>query len=548
MKSFRKSLVLVFVCILLMTNMVFAINGEESMDRVSSYAKDQNLPKTLKVNLARVPQSLDPQFSTDTSSNHLVNNTFEGLMREVNGQLQPAMAQKYEISQDKTVYTFTLRDAPWSDGKQVTADDFAYAWKRALDPENASEYAFQLYAIKGAQAYNAGEGKVEDVGIEVVDQKTLKVTLKEPTPYFLHATTYPIFMPTRQDVVEKDPEGWAQNPKSAISNGPFKLAEYKPMERILLVKNEDYWNAKNVKLHQIAYDMIADAVTMLEKYNAGELDVMEDMLVEGMDLSKIQKEEMHIFSRIGTYYYIFNTKQKPLDEKKVRRALTLAMNRKEIVEEITQIGQKPATGFVPFGIATTNGEDFREKAGNYAIDPHKAKVEEARKLLAEAGYPKGKGFPEIEIMYNAHSSHKRIAEAIQKMWKENLGIQTKLVEETWINFMTKRSEGDFFVAKSGWIGDYPDPINFLGMWTSASSMNDVQWHNAEYDALVEASKEVSGIERDELLIKLEKILMDEAVIMPIYYYTTPGMVKKHVKDWERASNGAWFFGNADKVK
>lgn len=508
--------------------------------------QDEKTEQVLVWNLGADVKTIDPQLNSAANGGYIINNTFEGLMRESEGgNVEPAMAESYKISEDGLTYTFKLRDAKWSDGKPVTAHDFVYSWKRALnlklDPE-PSEYAFQLFYVKGGQEYFKGTGSIDDVAVVAKDDKTLEVTLVAPTPYFLYLTSFYTFMPVRKDIVEQDPLGWAIRPDLVVCNGPFKVAEYKSGDKFVLVKNENYWNEGNVKLDRIEVTLIVNESTVLAAYQSDKLDVIDRMPIR--EIPKLQAEDatFQILPQLGVYYYIFQVNKKPVNDVRVRRALTLAIDRNAIVTTITKASQVPATGYVPYGLKDADGNEFRKVAGDYGIDPHAAKVEEAKKLLAEAGYPDGKGFPEIEIIYNTMESHRAIAEAIQEMWKQNLGIGSKLINQEWAIFQETRRQGNFTVARGGWAADYYDPMTFLDLWTSYSGNNDAQWDNKEFDRLIEKSKLKEGKGRYDLLYEAEKLVMDDSIVMPIYYYTAPIMVKEKVKDWEKSGLGHWFFG------
>lgn len=535
---FKRSFALLLVLVLVLgafagcanqTEPAPAEDQEQPKDQAEEPAPAEDKEMVLRWNLGSDPKTIDPQLNSASDGGHIINNTFEGLMREVNGKLQPAMAESYEVSDDGLTYTFKLRDAKWSDGKPVTAHDFEYAWKRALNPETGSEYAFQMFYIKGGQEYFEGKGKVEDVAVKALDDKTLEVTLNAPTPYFLNLTSFYTYMPARKDVVEKDPEGWAKNPELAVSNGPFKLAEYSTGDKIVLVKNENYWNVDAVKLDKIVASMIVDQSTQLTAYESGELDAIDEVPTQEIPRLLAEEPTFQILPLLGTYYYIFNVDKEPTNDVRVRKALALAIDRKAITEQVTKGGQKPATGYVPEGLFLSDGREFREVAGDYGIDPNKAQVEEARKLLAEAGYPNGEGFPTLELVYNTSENHKAIAEAIQEMWKQNLGINVTLTNQEWAVFQDTRHQGNFSIARAGWLADYADPMTFLDMWTSYSGNNDAQWRwqkyesdtklnpsNKKFDELIEKSKTITGAERDKTLLEAEKIMMDEMIVMPIY--------------------------------
>ncbi|QXM06512.1 peptide ABC transporter substrate-binding protein [Crassaminicella indica] len=540
----KKFFVLFLVMILIITVFTGCVGSSDKQKEDEVQGETKNV-SVLRWNLRSEPKTIDPQLNSASDGGHVINNIFEGLMREIDGKLISGMAESYDVSDDGLTYTFHLRDAKWSDGKPVRAQDFEYAWKRALDPNlvpEPSEYAFQLFYIKGAQDAYEGKGSLDDVSIKCKDDKTLEVTLSAPTPYFLDLTTFYTYMPVRKDMVEKDPEGWARNPELAVSNGPFSLENYIMGDRIILKKNKYYWNADKVKLDKIKAMMIVEESTALTAYEAGELDVIDQIPVQEIPRLKKEDPTFMIWPEVGTYYYIFNVNAKPVDDIRVRRALTLAIDRKTICEEIAKGGELPATGFTPPGLLDAEGKEFQKVAGDYGIDPNDAKVEEAKKLLAEAGYPDGKGFPEVTVIYNTLEKHKAIAEAIQEMWRQNLGIEVKLQNQEWAVFQDARHHGNFQIARAGWLGDYADPMTMLDLWLSYSGNNDCQWNNPEYDKLIEKSKLLTGKERFELLYKAQALMMDTNIVMPIYYYTRPQMVKEYVKDWQKTKMGHWFFG------
>jgi oligopeptide transport system substrate-binding protein len=545
--------------ILLLSLLMVACGGKK--ETATDAGKEVVSEQVLVFNLGADPKSVDPQLNSATDGGIVVNNTFEGLMRmNAEGANVPATAESYEISEDGTVYTFHIREnAKWSDGQPVKAADFEYAWKRALDPTVASEYSFQLYYIKGAQDYFEGNASKDDVAIKSIDDKTLEVTLVGPTPYFLALTTFYTYMPVREDVVAKKPEGWAKDPSITVSNGPFVISEYSPSDKIVLIPNKEYWNNESTKLDKIVFEEIVDQTTALTAYENDEIDIIRDGEVPQQDIPRLQLEDptFSIAPFLGTYYYIFNVDKEPTDNVDLRKALAYAIDRKAITEQVSKGGQLPATGFVPNGLYDSEGRDFRATAGNFDISVT-ADIEKAKEYLAKAGYPNGEGFPKLTVIYNTNEGHKAIAEAIQEMWKKNLGIDVELVNQEWAVFQDTRHVGNFEIARAGWIGDYADPMTFLDLWTSYSGNNDAQWKwttdekkfasNKKYDEIIEKSKVTQGTERDALLYEAEEILMDEMITMPIYYYTGPLMVKEYVKGWERDILGTWYLGNVEMTK
>jgi len=507
--------------------------GTEATTETSTEASD--VEQTLIWNLGSDPKTIDPGLNAATDGGHVTNNTFEGLMREIDGKLEPAMAESYTISEDGMTYTFTIREGvKWSDGKPVTANDFEYAWSRVVNPETASEYAW-IFDEVNVQSWKA------------IDEKTFEVKLVSPTPYFVGLTAFYTFFPVRQDMVETAAEGaWATNPETAVSNGPFKVTSFKTGDRIVLEPNEHYWRAEEVKLSKIEALMIVDQATALTGYESGQIQILDDMPSAEIPRLLAEDPTFMILPNDATYYYSFNTQVEPMNDVRVRKALSLSIDRTAIVETVTKAGQIPAHSLIPGGHLDANGDVFNEVSGTYDIAPT-AKAEEAQALLAEAGYPNGEGFPKLEIMYNTSEGHKNIAEAIQEMWKQNLGIDVTLTNQEWAVFQTSRIEHNFQIARAGWVGDYSDPMTYLGMLMPGGTNNYSQWDNEEYATLLEASKTAAGQERFELLYKADQLLGESYAVMPIYYYTDPQMVSDTVQNWEKTTRSTFYFGRANMV-
>jgi oligopeptide transport system substrate-binding protein len=474
--------------------------------------------KVIRYNSGSDFRSLDPQLISDTTSGNAAGQIFEGMVRLTESGPQPGMAEKWDVSADGTTYTFHIRkDAKWSNGDPVTAEDFAFAWTRALDPATASEYAYQLYYIKGGEAYNTGKGKKEDLGIKVIDPNTLEVTLENPTPYFLELTAFSTYLPVNKKVVTGNKD-WATKAETIVSNGPFKLQSWEPKKQAVLVKNPDYWNKGAVKLDKVVFLMVEEQATALQLWESGQVDIIDSP--PSAELERLKKENKLKFSPIySTYYYVFNTTKPPFNDVRVRKALALAIDRKAIVENITKGGQTPAVGMVPFGTKDETGKDFRDSSGTLVS----SNVDEAKKLLAEAGFPNGQGFPTVELIYNTSEGHKAIAEAVTEMWKKNLGITT--IKATNMEFkvlLDRRSKKDYQIGRAGWTGDYLDPMTFLDMWITTSGNNDAGWSNAEYEALIKKAKSTADQKvRMDAMRQAEAILMKEMPAIPIYYYTNP---------------------------
>ncbi|MTI54637.1 peptide ABC transporter substrate-binding protein [Geosporobacter ferrireducens] len=533
---------------LLMIAAVFSGCASKDLSPQASGENSGQKPTVLEFNLGADPRTIDPSLNDAIDGSHVINNIFEALMREINGKLENAMAEKVDISEDGLVYTFYLREAKWSDGQPVKAQDFEYGWKRVLNPNTAAPYAPHMFYIKNAQAYYDGNAAIDEVGIKALDEKTFQVTLETPTPYFLSLITRGAFMPLRQDIIEQSPEGWIKNPATAISNGPFMLVEYIMGDKLVLKKNPNYWNAEKVQLDQINCHMIIEPSTALTAYEAGDLDIINIMPTQ--EIPRLMKDDptFNLLPQLGTYYLNFNVNQSPTNDVKVRKALALAIDRKAITEQVKKGGEIPATGFNPVGLKDSQGNDFNQKAGTYDINVTGGNVEEAKKLLAEAGYPDGNGFPEITLLYNTSESHKAVCEAIQEMWKKNLGINVALANQEWAVFQETRKQGNYNIARGGYIGDYPDPVGLLELLVTNSANNDPHWSNTEYDNLINQSRFAKGAARDELIYKAQEILMQEMPIAPLYYYTDPVMAKDFVKGWQKNSMSYWYFGGTSIAK
>lgn len=505
-----------------------------------------NEEQILTYNLVADPDSIDPHKATSLSASIVMQNIFEGLVRtNENMEQGPGLAKSWYASQDKTLWTFHLRkDAKWSDGKPVIAEDFVYGWRRAVNPETSCNFAYMLDPIKNATKIYQGKLPIEELGVRAINDNTLEITLEQPTSYILELLAFPTYFPIRKDVVEKNPDTWEFNPKTVITNGPFKLAEYNQNNLLSIIPNENYWDQGRVKLDEVRFVFITEPSTGLLAFDLGEIDGTNEVPAQEIPRLQAENEDFMIAPYLGTYFYCFNVTREPFDDVRVRKAFAKAIDRRAIVTTVTLGEQISATGFVPPGIITGE-EDFREAGGDYGIDPMGAQVEEAKKLLDEAGYPNGEGFPKVEIKYNIGENHKRIAEAIKEMWERNLNVDVELKNMEWRAFISDRQKGEFAVARHGWIGDYNHPMTFLNMFLSKSDNNDSQWHNEEFDKLIYAVKRESDPKKAaKLMHKAEDLIMEDMIVVPIYYYTNPMMMKDYVKGWIRTPLGHMFFDKA----
>ena len=500
-------------------------------------------------NIGAEPLTIDPGLNGASDGGDVINNTFEGLVREKSGVVQPGVAESWEVSDDGLTFTFKLRKSRWSNGSPVTANDFVYAWLRGMDPETASEYSWiwEYTNVVGATEFVYGEGAREDVGISAVDDYTLEVQLIAPTPYFVSLTSFFHFMPVKQSAVEA-PGGaygtWASNPDLTVSNGPFKLVDYKIGEGLTLEKNEYYWNMDDVKIDVINGKFIDSETTAYQAYQAGELDFIPDVPTSEIPRLVAEDPDFYVFPLLGTYYYNFNMDLNMFKDARVRRAMALAIDRQLIVDTLSS-GQVPAPGFVPPGFRDNKGNDFFGTAGDYGIPTDNSGVAEAQQLLADAGYPNGEGFPEFVIMYNTSEGHQTVAELVQEMWKTNLGIETTLENQEWAVFQDTRKAGDYEVSRGGWLTDFMDPSGMLAIHVTDNAYNDANYSNPEFDAAMTAANTTTDdAEHFTQLYAAQEILMTDLPVVPVYHYSDIMLVSEKVIGWDRSVLGSIDFSGA----
>ncbi len=479
--------------------------------------------QTLVWNNDAEPKTLDPALMTGVPEHNLALGLFEGLVTLHPETLQPlpGAAEWWEIGKDGLTYTFHLREnLQWSNGEPLTAEDFRWSWIRALSPATASQYAEMLYSVENAEQFNTGALKDESkVGVSAAGPHLLVVRLRAPTPFFLELTAHETLMPVHRATVEKWGAEWTR-PEHIVCDGPFVLAEWNPRSSIVMKPNPRWWNAKSVRLQKIVAKAIDEVDTALNEYLAGGVDWIRQVPARRVEEAQAHPD-YYVAPYLGSYFFRINVTKKPFDDPRVRKAFDLAIDKKEICEKGLKAGQIPATGIVPPSM-----RGYQEMKG-LEYDPNKAKA-----LLADAGYPDGKGFPDVELLYNNNESHKRICEMMTAMWREKLGVRVQLLQQEWQAYLQKQQNLDYQIARAGWIGDYADPNTFLDMFVKDRGNNETGWANEEYDALVDkqAPHEADPVKRMALLQRAEKILcVDDLPIIPIYYYVNQGMIRPRVK-------------------
>ena len=511
----------------------------------------------LAVCLASEPMTIDPALNSAVDGAIMANHMFEGLVKWVdNGsgeaELAPGQAESWEktVNDDGTVtYAIKMRDGiKWSDGKDVTAGDFEYSWKRLADPATAADYCYMIDMVQGYAEVADGSADKDTLGIKAIDDKNLEITLSYDCPYFEEIMAFPATFPVRQDIVEGNEE-WTYSPETYIGNGAYKMVEWSHNAYILTEKSETYYDYEKLGPDTIKYTLLDDNNAMLAAFNSGELNFIMNFPTDEM-ANYLASGQITVAPYIGTYYVCFNTEDEVFSNPLVRQAFSLVIDRNYIVENVSQSGEVPATGYVPSGVYDAegaNGDDFRTVGGEYysvSADDYQANCDKARELLAEAGYPNGEGFPAVEYMYNTDDRHKAIAEALQNMWQTELGVTVNLSNQDWNVFLKSRKDGDFQIARNGWIADYNDPCSFLDMWYTGGGNNDAQYSNPEYDALIDAAKATSDqTERMADFHKAEDLLIgQDSVLAPIYFYTNPYMLSDNISGMYYTPLGYFFFG------
>lgn len=478
------------------------------------------------------PSDLDPQTITGVPESNIAATLFEGLTRNDPTTLEaiPGQAQSWEVTPDGLVYTFHLREElTWSDGAPLTTRDFYESFRRMLSPQLASDNADQLYDVVNAEDYHKGRSKdFSKVGFRVIDDLTLEITLSHPASFLLKTMGSRAWVPVPMHVLEKfgDPlipgSRWTRA-GNLVGNGPFVLTEWKPNSYIEVARNPRYWNHDNVKLNGIRFIPMENQPAEEAAFRAGQLHKTEKVPLTKIAVYRREAPELlHIHPYSGVYYFNFNVNKPPFDNVLVRRALAMAVDRESIVKNVTLAGEMPAYHFTPEGI------------GGYVSQARtKLDFDEARRLLAEAGYPGGKGMPPITLLYNTAENHRVIAEAIQQTWRRELGIDMKLENQEWKVYLDNMQHEFFQICRAGLIMEPYDASQFLRVFTSDSGFNRTGWKNAEYDRLYAKVMDTADeAKRIELMQQMEKILTDAMPILPIYYYTDQYLMDPSVHGWE----------------
>ncbi|EKZ6360194.1 TPA: oligopeptide ABC transporter substrate-binding protein OppA [Klebsiella aerogenes] len=483
--------------------------------------------QTLVRNNGAEVQSLDPHKIEGVPESNVNRDLFEGLViGDLNGHPVPGVAESWD-NKDFKVWTFHIRkDAKWSDGSPVTAQDFVYSWQRLADPKTASPYAsyLQYGHVANVDDIIAGKKPATDLGVKAIDDKTFEVTLSEPVPYFYKLLVHPSVSPVPKAAIEKYGEKWTQ-PANIVTNGAYKLKDWVVNERIVLERNTNYWDNAKTVINQVTYLPISSEVTDVNRYRSGEIDMTyNNMPIELFQ--KLKKEipkEVHVDPYLCTYYYEINNQKAPFTDVRVRTALKLALDRDIIVNKVKNQGDLPAYSYTPpytDGMKLVEPEWFKWS--------QEKRNEEAKKLLAEAGYTADKPLT-FNLLYNTSDLHKKLAIAVASIWKKNLGANVKLENQEWKTFLDSRHQGTFDVARAGWCADYNEPTSFLNTMLSDSSNNTAHYKSPAFDKIIGDTLQVTDeAKRAELYAQSEQQLDKDSAIVPVYYYVNARLVKPWV--------------------
>jgi oligopeptide transport system substrate-binding protein len=475
------------------------------------------------------PQGLDPHVVTGVPENHLIRAMFEGLAVKNPYTLEPepGVAESWDFSEDGRVITFHLRhNALWSNGDPVTAEDYVWSWRRALDPSMGNLYAYMLFPVKNAEAYSTGLiSDPDEIGVKALDARTLQVTLSEPTPYFLQLMDHYSTFAVHRATIEKFGKftdrftKWTRA-ENIVGNGAFTLKEWKLNRRIIVEKSPTYWDADNVKLNGVVFYPTENIVSEERMFRVGQLHYTQTVPLDKIKVYKALEDSPYVQAPyLGTYYYLLNTERTPVDDPRVRRALSMSVDRETLIATVLKNSFYPAYSITPPGTLGYQPPVL------FGYDP-----EGARRLLAEAGYPGGKGWPGIEIKYNTSENHRKIAVALQQMWKDALNIEVTIANEEWKVYLDSVTQMNFQISRRGWIGDYVDPNNFLDLYLTGGGNNNTGFSDPLYDKMIleTAPQAKTREERFAVFHAAETLLMEQMPIIPIYTYTSRHLIDASV--------------------
>lgn len=528
----KKSLVLVLAMLLILSVALTAC-GPKSPATPAAPTEQPKDVQELTVNLFQENSTMDWQGMSSTGEIQIYNWVMEGLTRSAGqGKVKPGIAEKWDVSPDGKVWTFHLRDAKWTDGTPVTANDFKYGAMRALDPKTPRDYTYFLYDITGAEEYSTGKGTAEQVGIKVIDDKTIEYDLKQPVTYFDYLVSFPTYAPVQQAFAEKVGDKFNTDPQYFLTNGPFKIDSWKHESEMVYVKNPDYWDAASIKLEKVTGLMIAEESTEFNMYEAGELD--HTISLNADQKAALTKGTVGTYSDGSVWFFDFNTTNAVLKNKNIRKALTYAVDRQSFIDNVAKQPWKPATAFVqPDLIPDVDGKTpWRNAKPSYFKDND---VETAKTLLAQGMKELGiTQLPKLKFMTNDTSTSQTYAQAFQEMWKKNLGVEVEIEPVPSAVRIDRQQKHDYDISLAGWGPDYPDPMTDLDLYVSTSGNNDPAYNNPAYDKLIKDAKaEPDKAKKFAMMRQAEDMLMEDMPIGPLYWRYRNYAVREYVKNFTR---------------
>ena len=492
------------------------------------------------------PNSIDPTVTSNSFATPFLANCFEGLVTyDEKGEVVPGNAESWESNDDLTQFTFHLRDGlKWSDGSDLTAEDYVYSALRVLTPSTTAEYLNMIsdYVVNGKEYYD-GTVSAEEVGVKALDDKTIQYTLKAPCPYFVDLVSMQVYFPVQKATIEANGDKWTASAEAYVSNGPFKVTQINMGESYVLEKNDNYWDAENVTLKKLTYRYILDLSTALTAFENNEVDGVR--MVSSGDIARLKAEKAGLNTApiYGTVYYNFNCEKEPYNNPLVRKALNLAIDRDAIINNVAQLDAVPAFSFYAPGYVV-DGKDLTDGRSDFGLSST-ANPEEAKKALAEAGYPDGEGFPTIQLSFYSDDNVKKIAEAVKEMWEQNLGIKVEVSSADWAVFYSDVQAGNYEVAAMGWGADYINPMSFLPLMYTDDITNNANYSNPEYDAIVDQIKVEKDPEKfGELVKQADEIVSSDYGVLPLYYKAENYLLKDNIKGVYMTSSSSVYFKNA----
>lgn len=500
--------------------------------------------------LSNEPDGIDPTVTNNSFAQYILANCFEGLVTyDATGSIVGGAAETWDISDDGLVYTFHLRDGlKWSDGSDLTAEDFVYSLRRVLTPATTAQYVSMVTGyVKNAQEFYDGTATADELGVKAVDAQTLEITLIQPTSFFIDLVSMWCYDPVQKATIEANGDRWTAAADTYICNGPFKMTQLKMGEGYVLEKNENYWDAANVSLEKLTFRFILDSATALTAYESGEVDGIRSIPTADYARLKAAGAGIQTVPNYGTVYYNINCAKAPYDNVLVRKALNLAIDRQALIDNVVQLNATPAYSFLAPGYSV-GGMDITKGRETFDLSAT-ANVEAAQKALADAGYPGGEGFPTLRLSYYSDDTVKKVVEAMAEMLKNNLGIDVEISSNDWAIYYESVQSGNYEVGAMGWSADYLNPMSFLPLFKTGDSTNTAFYSNPDYDKLVD--KVMTTTDPDaaaELTLQADALASKEYCCLPLYYKTNDFLMKDYVSGYYMTASGNLYFKDAKVSK